>query len=329
MEVSSASSGWTWPKPIRMAGHYALYLVLRVAICLIQLATMERCERWCRLLTRLVSNRWWGVRSALVRENLQRVFPLWSNASFERTNRQMWRHLFLMVCEVAHARRKIHRSNWYEHYRFSDRRKILEVILDPRPKILVTGHCGNFEMAGFINGLFGMPTTTLARPLDNPYIHRYITDFRSEGGQHFLSKDRSANEVQRLLEQGGTLGLLADQDAGKRGCWVKFLGHPASCHKALALFTLVNNAPMMVCYNRRLRHPLQFEIVVLGVTDPAVPAPQLENVQTLTQWYNDCLEEPIRAYPDQYWWLHRRWREPPKRLQRESQRIAEPRRLAS
>ncbi len=299
---------------------FVAYGLLRVVICIIQLISLERCERCCELLA-VVLHRWVGLRSKLVRENLERVFPNWTPLQSHQTTHAMWKHLLLMVCEIAHAPRKIHRTNWYEHYQVVDRKRILEVIIAPQAKIVVTGHFGNFELAGYINGLFGISSTTLARPLDNVYIHRFITKFRSRGGQHFLSKDGSAHEIQRLLENGGLLALLADQDAGNRGCWVKFLGHPASCHKALALFTLSNQAPMLVCYNRRLKRPLQFEFVVTGVADPLVGGPHLENVQSLTQWYNDRLETAIRRYPEQYWWLHRRWRDPPPRLKRASERI--------
>ncbi len=300
---------------------YLLYLLLRLVVCLIQMSTIERCERWSQLLAWCI-HRGFAVREKLVRENLQRVFPDWGEERCAATQMEMWRHLLLMVCEIAHAPRKIHRTNWYHFFDIPDRPQMLRVVLERRPKIMVTGHFGNFELAGFVNGLFGLPSTSLARPLDNPFIHRYITDFRSMGGQHFLSKDDSAHQVQRLLEAGGTLGLLADQDAGTRGCWVNFLGHPASCHKALALFTLVNKAPMMVCYNRRVGRPLKFQLVLTGLVDPAYPSDILASVQSLTQWYNDCLEAPIRNFPEQYWWLHRRWRDPPDRLRRESQRAS-------
>jgi Kdo2-lipid IVA lauroyltransferase/acyltransferase len=303
-------------------GDFVAYAALRVVICVIQFVSIERCERCCELLA-IVFHRWIGLRSKLVQENLKRVFPEWTPDNAYQTTGAMWKHLLLMVCEIAHAPRKIHRTNWYEHYRVQERKRILKVIVDPRAKIVVTGHFGNFELAGYINGLFGISSTTLARPLDNVYIHRFITKFRSLGGQHFLSKDGSAHEIQRLLAKGELLGLLADQDAGNRGCWVNFLGHPASCHKALALFTLSNQAPMLVCYNRRLSRPLEFEFVVTGVADPLEAGPHLENVQSLTQWYNDCLEAAIRRYPQQYWWLHRRWRDPPPRLQRASKLVKE------
>lgn len=300
-------------------GDFIAYLALRIVVCVIQLTSLERCERWSVILANIL-HRWIGLRSDLVRENLQRVFPDWTASQATQTTDAMWRHLLLLVCEIAHAPRKIHRTNWYDHYKIDDRKQILKVLFDSRAKIVVTGHFGNFELAGYVNGLFGLPSTTLARPLDNLYVHHFITQFRSLGGQHFLSKDGSAVEIQRLLEAGGTIGLLADQDAGNRGCWVNFLGHPASCHKALALFTLSNQAPMMVCYNRRLNRPLTFEVVITGVADPLEPGDHLASVQNLTQWYNNCLEAAIRAYPDQYWWLHRRWREPPPRLKRASER---------
>jgi KDO2-lipid IV(A) lauroyltransferase len=300
---------------------YVAYLAVRVCVCLVQASPIERCDRWSTLVGTFL-HRWVGLRNGLVRENLERVFPQWDDRKIRETTHDMWRHLLLMFCEIAQAPRKIHRTNWYEYFTIGDRAVFLRVALDERPKIFVTGHFGNFELAGFINGLFGLPSTTLARTLDNRFIHDYLNNFRSRGGQHFLSKDHAANEVQKLLESGGTLGLLADQDAGVRGCWVRFLGHHASCHKALALFTLVNQAPMLVCYNRRLSRPLTFELGVCGLTDPAVPAEQLANVHALTQWYNDCLEQPIRKHPEQYWWLHRRWREPPARLRRESTKTA-------
>ncbi|MDZ4852684.1 MAG: lysophospholipid acyltransferase family protein [Pirellulaceae bacterium] len=299
---------------------YIVYVALRIVICIVQLMPLERCERGCSLLA-IVLHRWVGLRNDLVLENLHRVFPDWTPHQAHQTTGAMWKHLFLMICEIAHAPKKIRRTNWYEHFLFSDQKLILKTLFDARAKIVVTGHFGNFEMAGYVSGLFGLPSTTLARPLDNVYVHNYITRFRSLGGQHFLSKDGVAPEIQRLLEGGGTLGLLADQNAGNRGCWVKFLGHPTSCHKALALFTLSNQAPMMVCYNRRMDQPLRFEMVVTGVADPLVPEKHLDNVQSLTQWYNDCLELAIRKYPDQYWWIHRRWRQPPSRLKRASERM--------
>jgi KDO2-lipid IV(A) lauroyltransferase len=254
----------------------------------------------------------------LIRDNLKLIFPDWDPARANEVQEKMWHHLLLMGCEVAQAPRKVHRENWREHFTIPDRRCMLAIVLDQRPSVLVSGHFGNFELAGFLTGLFGLPSTTIARPLDNGFVHDYVTRFRSLGGQHFLPKEGSSPTVQKLLAEGGNLALLADQHAGAKGCWVDFMGQPASCHKGLALFTLSSGAPMIVVGNARQGRPLQFELTVLGVADPALAGDHLDSVQSLTRWYNQCLEQIIRLFPEQYWWVHRRWKgqPPPKRTSR-------------
>jgi Kdo2-lipid IVA lauroyltransferase/acyltransferase len=290
----------------------AAYLLFRSVICCVQALSLERCDRICTILARIFT-RVVPLRHRLIQDNLRLVFPNWEKERTHKVQEQMWHHLLLMGCEIAHAPRKVHHENWYHHFSIPGRRKILEVILDDRPAVLVSGHYGNFELAGFLTGLFGLPSTTIARPLDNGFVHDYVNRHRSLGGQHFLPKEGSSIPVQKLLREGGNLALLADQHAGPKGCWVDFLGHPASCHKGLALFTLSSGAPMIVVGNTRKNTPLTFELSVLGVADPEVAGDNLASVQSLTKWYNECLERTIRSFPEQYWWVHRRWKgQPPK-----------------
>ena len=286
------------------------YLVFRAVVCLVQILPLERCDRICKLLAKLFST-WIPLRQSLIRENLQMIFPEWGPDQSEQVTENMWHHLLLMGCEVAQAPRKIHRENWHEHFHIPDRRSMLEIVMNDRPTVLVSAHFGNFELAGFLTGLFGVATTTVARPLDNGFVHDYITKFRSQGGQYFLAKEGSSSQIQELLSNGGNLTLLADQHAGAKGCWVDFLGKPASCHKGLALFTLSSGAPMIVCCSVRTGGPLKFELSVLGIADPLDGGERFASVASLTRWYNQCLERIIRSFPEQYWWVHRRWREPP------------------
>ncbi len=295
------------------------YTVFRTIICLLQMIPLDRCDRICWLIARIFCN-WIPVRQSLIRENLEMIFPNWTPERSERVTEQMWHHMLLMACEVAQAPRKVHRENWHEHFRIPDRRSMLKIVMDDRPTVLVSAHFGNFELAGFLTGLFGIATTTVARPLDNGFVHDYVTKFRSMGGQYYLPKEGSSQQIQDLLNRNGNLTLLADQHAGAKGCWVDFLGKPASCHKGLALFTLSSGAPMIVCCNVRTGGPLQFDLSVLGIADPVEGGEHLNSVPSLTRWYNECLEGIIRLFPEQYWWVHRRWREPPP--QRRSSRAA-------
>ncbi len=291
------------------------YLAVRCVVCAVQSASLEACDRACRLLAVVLAD-WLGIRRKIIDANLLLVYGQLTPRQTAVLRRKMWHNLVLMVCEIALAPRKIHRTNWRDHFYMPHKRQVFQTMMDDHATVLVTGHFGNFEVAGYVVGMVGTPPSTMARPLDNPYIDRYVTDFRSLSGQHILPKEGSAVAVQELLERGGTLAILADQHAGGKGCWVDFFGHPTSCHKGLALFVLSAQAKMIVNYARRLDRPLKFEMGMTGIADPSLahsdhPPEYLESVQSLTAWYNECLEEAIRMAPEQYWWLHRRWREVP------------------
>lgn len=313
MQAAKTKSG-TW-------SDWIAYVVLRCVVCLIQSASLKTCDRLCRLLAVVLAD-WTTLRRDIVDSNLQLVYGSLSEKQRSLLRRKMWHNLLLMVCEIAHAPRKIHRTNWRDHFYMPDKDAIFRTMMDSRATVLVTGHFGNFEVAGHTVGLIGSPPASIARPLDNPYIDAYIGRFRSSTGQQILPKEGSSAAVQQLLDARGTLALLADQHAGGKGCWVDFFGHPTSCHKALALFVLSAKAPMIVNYTRRLGRPLRFEMGMTGIADPALldshsPPEYLESVQSLTTWYNERLEDAIRLAPEQYWWLHRRWREiPPAQLKR-------------
>ena len=96
-----------------------------------------------------------------------------------------------------------------------------------------------------------------------------------------------------------------------KGCWVEFFGRPASAHKAIALLALDHDAPIVICASRRRERPLEFEVALVDVADPREAGDEAASVRQLTQWYTRRLEEVIRQTPEQYWWLHRRWKEPP------------------
>jgi len=291
----------------KQAGHYLVYLLIRVLFCVIQAIPLSWCERFASGLAWVLSCRI-RFRRAVIMDNLAHAFPQATPAELERISYEMWRHLVLMACEVAQAPRLVHETNWRRYFSIENRRNVVRAVLDERPLVLVAGHFGNFELGGFICGILGTPTYTVARRLDNPYLQRFITDFRQRSGQYILPKDGSSDLVEAALSGGHKLTLLGDQYAGDKGVWVDFLGRPASCNKALALLTLTSGAPMVVVANRRTGSALHFAVDFGGLADPGKLPPPLQSVQGLTQWYNERLAEQIRQYPGQYWWVHRRWK---------------------
>jgi KDO2-lipid IV(A) lauroyltransferase len=295
---------------MRRLTDWLIYFVVRLFVCIVQAVRIETCHSLAKVLA-VVACDVVRLRHDVTQDNLRHVFPEWTGRQRLNLTRQMWEHLFLMVCEIAHVPRKIHLTNFRRYIDLPRKRELVRYLVEPRPIVLVTGHFGNFEVAGYMAGLFGFPTFTIARTLDNPYLDRFVNKFRGANGQFILPKQGSAPYVEAILKSGGALSLLADQHAGPKGCWVEFLGRPASCHKALALFTLTSKAPLVVCYAKRTTGPLRFELSLVESADPLRWDESLSGVKPLTQWYNRKLEKLILDAPEQYWWVHRRWKSPP------------------
>jgi KDO2-lipid IV(A) lauroyltransferase len=302
---------------------FSVYLLVRVLIAVVQALPLGACEKFAEVLATL-AGRVFRIRGSVVEENLRTAFPTISDKEREVIVWQMWRHLILMIVEIAQTPRKIHETNWKEHSHIVNQEQFVRTLLSGRPLVVISGHFGNFELGGYLMGLFGFPTYTVARTLDNRFLDRFVNDFRGRTGQYMLPKQGSGADIQKVLERGGILTLLGDQHAGQRQCWVDFFGKPASTHKAVSVFSLGNKAPTMVSYARRLDRVLHYEVGPEAICDPGAPDFELGTIPLLAQWYTDHLESLIRRSPGQYWWLHRRWKgEPGVRRKRDVKKVSE------
>jgi len=300
---------------------YLVYLAVRLMICIVQALRIETAQRLAEGLAWLMADVF-RVRGKVVEENLRHAFPDLSDTQRKRLIRAMWNHLLLLVLEVAQAPRKIHETNWRNFVRLKDVRPLVLQLLSDRPTLIVTAHFGNFEVGGYMLGILGFPTYAIARPLDNPYLEQFVRRFRGATGQYIIPKKGGYDQVLAVMARGGILSLLADQYAGRKGCWVQFFGRPASAHKAIALLALENSAPVAAVYVRRLGRPMRFEMACQAMTDPASPGFPMGSIAELTQWYTARLEEFIRDCPEQYWWIHRRWKDSRRRRSNKARQAA-------
>ncbi|MDR2438078.1 MAG: lysophospholipid acyltransferase family protein [Planctomycetaceae bacterium] len=292
---------------------YLVYLFVRILFCAVQSLslkmghTLARCLAW--LFTDIIP-----IRQDLLHKNIQTAFPEKTYQERRHLIRLMWEHLFLMGVEIALANRQIRDLNWSHHIQLTGALPLLSLLHQNRPIILVTGHFGNFEIGGFSLGILTYPSNSVARSLDNPFLNRFIKNFRESTGQFLVSKNGGAPEILRVLENNGLMAFLADQSAGSKGCMVNFFGKPASTFKAIALLSLQFKAPIVVCYSLRKTNergefePMRFEMYVTDILDPLHLPPDIQNIKEITQWFTLKLEEGIRRHPEQYWWLHRRWK---------------------
>ncbi len=287
---------------------FLVYIVVRLLICVVQAIRFETGQSLGRKMAGLFADVL-HIRGRVVDDNLVHAFPDMSPDQRRRLIRRMWEHLFLLVLEVAHAPRKIHETNWREYVTLRNESELVRYLLDDRPLLVVSAHLGNFEVGGYALGILGFPTYTVARTLDNPYLDRFVNRFRAATGQHIIPKNGGFDQILDVLARGDTMTFLADQYAGPKGCWVEFFGRPASAHKAIALLALENNARISVSSSLRLGGPMHFEMNNDVAIDPLEVGSEVGTIRELTQWYTTRLEALIRRAPDQYWWLHRRWKD--------------------
>jgi KDO2-lipid IV(A) lauroyltransferase len=299
---------------LNQIGNYFVYLLIRILFCIVQSLSLESGKAFAGGLAFFFS-RILPIRRWLLHQNLQIAFPELNGDERRVIIRAMWEHLLLMGVEVALARRKIRDFNWTDHIRLVNAEPLLSLLHQDRPVILVTGHFGNFEIGGFSLGVLTYPSHSVARTLDNPYLNRFIKEFRESTGQFLIAKKGGAMEITRVLEHNGLMALLVDQWAGrKEGYIVNFFDKPTTTFKAIAILSLRFNAPIVVCYPVRQKDEndrfqmLHFEMHITEILDPLNLPPDIQNAKEITQWFTDALEAGIRQCPEQYWWLHRRWK---------------------
>jgi KDO2-lipid IV(A) lauroyltransferase len=244
-------------------------------------------------------------------DNLERAFPELGLERREQIVRGVYRHFCRMIIEMLKLPKLVSLTSYRKYVQLSGHEPVLDRLLDGEPMIMVTGHFGNWEMAGVLFGLFGFPPCSVARPIDNPYLDQYLRDFRQSTGQTLITKKGGGDQMVEVLDQGGLLSVLADQDAGQRGLFVEYFGRPASSHKAIALLALQHGVPIVVGGARRLGNHFRYEIVCEAVIDPGDYATHPDPVRAMTQAYTSALESLVRRAPEQYLWLHRRWKHQP------------------
>src|SRR5262249_1640286 len=149
--------------------------------------------------------------------------------------------------------------------------------------------------------------------LDNPYLDRFLLSFRERTGQQILAKHGDFDQIQALLAGSGAIATLADQDAGQRGVFVDFFGRPASTHKAVALLALEYNVPLLVVGVPRLDTDGtdRYRVLLSDFIDPDEYQGRSDAIKAMTQRYTTALEKLICLAPEQYFWLHRRWKHQP------------------
>lgn len=243
--------------------------------------------------------------------NLRMALPELSAAERRAITRGVYRSLGRLLAECARFPRldsenirKIVAYDGLEHYQAA--------VARGRGVLFLTAHLGPWELGAFAHALYGYPIHILYRPLDNARLNRLVNRYRTLSGNQLLDKRDAARGLIAALSRNETVGILADQNTSlEEGVFVNFFGTPASTTAGIARVALHTGAAVVPAFcvwdapTRRYR--IQFD-PPLAFT---MSGDRERDVHAATQQMASIIEKYIRRYPDQWLWIHRRWKTRP------------------
>lgn len=247
-------------------------------------------------------------RLKVIDRNLEFAFPEGlDDSTREKIRFECCRHALANLIEGFVRDRLVTPKNWRE---FADMDPVLEEQLqNPHPNglAILSAHLGSWEMGLYFCGAFGKPVSPVMRRLDNPYLDRMSNKKRARFGATVIPKTGALRGILQELRSGGRVAIMADQSAPIEEGFLPFFGVRASTYQKYAGLLVRQECPVLfcVCLRDSFRFRFRFETRVLEV--PA-DGNREERATGLIQNYLAALEETARKYPEQYLWMHKRFK---------------------
>ncbi|GAB4525339.1 MAG: lysophospholipid acyltransferase family protein [Amphiplicatus sp.] len=287
------------------AGHRIEYAAARVLFFLFRLLGVDRASALAGGFTRLVGPRLRRI-SARGEENLRRAFPDWSEAQMRRTIAGVWENLGRTAAEFAHLDK-------FDPFAPDSRvdivgaERLRAVAHGAGPAIFISGHFANWEVMSVALKAAGVDYAVVYRAANNPLVDALIIKTRARvmSRRQIPKGKRGARALVEALSAGKSLAMLVDQKLND-GIAVPFMGRPAMTTPAPARLALKFGAPVIPLGIERLAGA-RFRLTVYDPIAYGSTGDLAEDVRALTILINEALEARIRARPEQWLWLHRRW----------------------
>ena len=242
--------------------------------------------------------------------NLRLAFPEWSNRRRRQVLFGLFRSFGRTLADFAHFpswdRGNIERLVIYDGFE-----NYAQARDQGKGVLFLTAHFGNWELSSFAHGVYGYPLNFIVREMDNPLIDALINRYRCLSGGRAIEKRDSAREVLRAFQRGEDVGILVDQNMlAADGVFVDFFGRPACTTPGPARLARKVGVPVvlgLVIWDAKIKkYRLRFDPVAwIKRDDPE------EEVLVNTANFTRLIEEYVRRYPDQWLWVHRRWKTRP------------------
>ncbi len=246
-------------------------------------------------------------RRNLARANLARAFPDLPAAEIEALTVRVFEHFGGVAAELLQAMGHGPRDA-LSRIETEGAGIALAALASGRGVLFLTAHLGNWEWGAIGTGALGIPSGVVARPLDNPLLDAPLTRLRTSTGNTVIAKRDAAREMLRVLRRGGAIGILNDQRARPPDAvTVPFFGHPAATSSALAKLADRTEALVLPAAAIRIA-PARWRLTFEPVLDVRTLPEEERGVEKLTARLNGILEQMIRRNPEQWLWLHNRWK---------------------
>jgi Kdo2-lipid IVA lauroyltransferase/acyltransferase len=291
---------------------WAEYLPVRAASLLLRILP----RRWGLALGRRAGTIAWaldGRHRRVALENLQAAMGgSLSGAERARIARRVFEH-FGMVAADCLMMTRLAPGDQDRLIEYEGVEHIRKAFLKGKGVFVVSGHFGNWEMVALMQGWLGYPMALVNRPLDNPRLDRLLREARRHSGNEVISKRHAAREILKTLKRGWCVALVIDQDTRGGGdpVFVDFFGRPAATTAALGLLSLKSEAPIVPVFGVPLPGG-RYRVTYLPEVAVERTGDRQKDVAAITQACTSLIEQQVRAHPECWLWLHRRWKRSPR-----------------
>jgi KDO2-lipid IV(A) lauroyltransferase len=239
--------------------------------------------------------------------NLQRSFPEKSSGEIQKIARRSYSNFALLAAEFADLT-NLNKNNLPDWIIIEGLENYIEACKEGKGVLLFSAHFGNWEIGNAALAISTQPLVFLYRVLDSPFLERNITSVRSFCGNISLSKENAMRPIIRYLKKKTTVCMLIDQNvAWYDGIFVNFFGREACTTSGLALLTLHTQAPVLPVFTRRLPEG-KYILEIGSKVEITRSGSRSDDVLINTQNFTKIVEEKIRQYPEQWFWVHQRWK---------------------
>jgi Kdo2-lipid IVA lauroyltransferase/acyltransferase len=250
------------------------------------------------------------VGRAIAIDNLRLSFPGWNEERLRATAAAVYRHFGRVVFDILWMQRR-GAKEILAFLEFDGEEHIEGPMAAGRGILFCTGHLGNWEIQAIAHAWFHGPVSVVARPLDNPELDARLCRFRASSGNTIIYKKKALAQILGALRSGGSVAMLLDQNVqAKDGIFVDFFGRPAATTTAAAALAVKTGCAVVPCHTELLadgRYRLSYD-------QPVVWAPSGDrdvDIEGITQELARRTEGWIRRTPEQWLWMHRRWKTRP------------------